>query len=132
MKSIIEKIGITIGVIIGILILISPTLLVINLDYGNEHITTCEVKDKWIKGTGKGSQKYLVSCGDNVYQITDLLFKGKFNSSDLYAKLEIGRTYQLTTTGYRIGFFSQYENINKIEECNVITDNGVNFSDINY
>lgn len=131
MKNIIEKIGITIGVIIGILILISPTLLVINLDYRNEHITTCEVKDKWIKGTGN-SQKYLISCGDDVYQITDLLFKGKFNSSDIYAKLEKGKTYQLTTTGYRIGFFSQYENINKIEECNIIIDNGVNFSDINY
>lgn len=117
--------------ILSLLLFCIILFIFIKLEYGNEHITTCQVKEKWVKSVGDNNQKYLISCGDNVYQITDLLFKGKFNSSDIYAKLEIGKTYTLTTTGYRIGFLSDYENINEVEECNVVTNNGVNFSDIN-
>lgn len=44
------------------------------------------------------------------------MFKGKFNSTDIYNALEIGKTYKVETSGKRIHFFSMYPNINKIIE----------------
>ena len=124
-----------IAIIILIVIIIVSAYIGFKIKYSNNYEETCQLKEKWVKSTGDNGQKYLVSCGDNVYQITDLLFIGKFNSSDIYAKLEVGKTYKIKTTGYRIGLFNLYKNINEVEEqkieYNVYTDNGVNFSDIN-
>ncbi len=90
-----------------------------NWNYGNEQQVTCIVKEKWIKrASSKEIEKYLVACGDEVYQITDLFYKGKFNSSNIYARLEKGKKYKLTVTGYRNGYFSSYQNINEVEEIN--------------
>ena len=50
-----------------------------------------------------------------VYKITDLLFKGKFNSSDIYNELDIGKKYKVEITGVRIPIFSMYKNLNKVE-----------------
>ena len=85
------------------------------LGYQNEETHVCVVQDKWVKRSSKSSDKYLVQCGNEVYEITDLLFKGKFNSSDIYANLEIGKKYEITTTGYRFKLFSMYKNINEYE-----------------
>lgn len=73
----------------------------------------CIVKDKWIKRYDN-EEKYLVSCDEEVYQITDNLFYGKFNSSDIYAQLEIGKKYRLKVSGFRSGLLSSYKNINEI------------------
>lgn len=89
-------------------------------DYMNEQTTTCTVEDKWVKRPSSGSNElYLVSCGDTVYKVDDLLFKGKFNSADIYASLKVGKTYEITTTGFRLGFFSEYQNINSYKEVEV-------------
>jgi len=85
-------------------------------NYMNEQTVECTVEEKWIKRTNsEGSDLYLVSCGGKVYKVADLLFKGKFNSADIYAKLKVGNKYRLTTTGYRWGFLSEYQNINEYE-----------------
>lgn len=85
--------------------------------YMNEQTTTCEVKDKWIKRPSSSENElYLVNCGGTTYKVSDLLFKGKFNSADIYGNLEIGKTYEITTTGYRWSFFSEYQNINSYKE----------------
>ncbi len=99
-------------VALSLLILISCTGCV---GYMNEQTIECTVKDKWVKNYSSDSE-YLVSCDDTVYKISDLLFKGKFNSSDIYAKLEIGKKYKIKVTGYRLPYFSEYQNINEIEE----------------
>lgn len=85
--------------------------------YMNEQTVTCEVEDKWIKRPqGSDYELYLVNCGGKTYKVSDLLFKGKFNSADIYGNLKIGKKYKLTTTGYRWSFFSEYQNINEYEE----------------
>ena len=107
------KIGcgvILIVLIIGILIFIAT------LGYQNEEITQCTVEDKWVKRQSQYSDVYLIQCGNEVYKVSDLLFKGKFNSSDVYAKLKVGKRYEITTTGYRFEFFSMYKNINEFRE----------------
>lgn len=87
------------------------------IEYGNEREVTCTVNEKWTKrGSGKNSKDvYLVSCGNEVYKIEDLLWKGKFDSSNIYANLKVGKKYKLTVTGYRFGYFSSYQNINEYE-----------------
>lgn len=85
-----------------------------NWNYGNEQQVTCTVDDKWIKRSDE-KDIYLVSCDEKVYKITDLLYKGKFDSSNIYAKLKVGKKYKLTVTGYRNGYFSSYQNINEYE-----------------
>lgn len=80
-----------------------------------EEVVECTVQDKWVK-RNSDKEKYLVSCDDEVYQITDNIFYGKLNSSDIYAKLKIGKKYKLTVTGFRSGFLSSYKNINKFEK----------------
>ncbi|MCI8346600.1 MAG: hypothetical protein HFJ12_01450 [Bacilli bacterium] len=97
--------------IIGIVVIIA--FIGFQFEYGNEKQVTCTVDDKWIKrASGDDEELYLVSCDEQVYKISDLFFKGKFDSSNIYAKLKIGKKYKLTVTGYRFGYFSSYQNIN--------------------
>ena len=56
----------------------------------------------------------VIDKDNNIYQITDLFFIGKFNSSDIYNQLDIGQAYLVEVTGVRNRFFSWYRNINKI------------------
>lgn len=49
--------------------------------------------------------------GPEVFENTDSLFKLKFDSSDLYQKLEVGKTYKGKTTQFRCRFLSLYKNI---------------------
>lgn len=46
-----------------------------------------------------------------VFEDTDTLFRGKFNSSDVYGALKEGKTYELTVIGFRVYIFNWYENI---------------------
>lgn len=84
--------------------------------YTNNREVEITVKDKYIKN-GKNNGKYLVvDKEDNTYEITDMFFKWKFDSTDIYNRLEIGKTYKVKISGYRIRFLSIYPNINKILE----------------
>ena len=98
-----------------ILLLIAVPICFVSVGYQNEESHTCTVQDKWVKRDSMSSDKYLVQCGNEVFEITDLMFKCKFNSSDIYANLKIGKKYEITTTGYRFEIFSMYKNINEYE-----------------
>lgn len=58
----------------------------------------------------------MVDEDKNTYKITDLFFKFKFDSTDLYNELEKGYTYKIKISGTRIKILSEYPNINEIEE----------------
>ncbi len=98
----------TLGILVGIV------WVGFQWEYGNEQIIECTVKDKWIKRYEE-KDLYLVSCGDEVYKIEDLFYKGKFNSTNIYANLEKEKKYKIKVTGYRFGFLSSYQNINSYE-----------------
>lgn len=66
--------------------------------------------------TNGESSKYLVFGEREVYQNTDNLPLRKFNSSDFYRDIEVGKTYRLKVIGWRIPFFSLYRNIVGFEE----------------
>ncbi|MNC80987.1 hypothetical protein D3C75_1339710 [compost metagenome] len=51
-----------------------------------------------------------------TFENTDSLWETKFNSSDIYAELEVGKTYKFEVYGFRIAFWSKYENIVEVQE----------------
>lgn len=60
------------------------------------------------------SSKYLIFTENEVFENTDVLLLGKFNSSDLYGKFKAGDTYQVQVIGWRVPFMSWYRNIVRI------------------
>ena len=97
-------------VILMLLFVLAGTIM----GYLNSEEFEIIVSDKYVKG--KNGQYFIIDENKNAYTIQDLFFKGKFNSTDLYNQMEIGKKYKIETTGYRIHFLSEYRNINKIYE----------------
>ena len=76
---------------------------------------TVTVTDKDIKNYSDSS-KYLVftkleNGETKTFSIEDDLFRWRWNSSDVYADIEVGETYEIEAIGWRIPFLSKYENI---------------------
>lgn len=82
----------------------------------NTHYTTITVDSKAERCPGRKEEDrkcfYIVFSKDGrAFKNEDTLLYGKFNSSDLQAKLQVGGTFRLKLSGYRSGFLSSYENI---------------------
>lgn len=83
--------------------------------YYSEKNYTATVTDKDIKNYDSSS-KFLVFTktedgATKVFSMEDTLIKGRWNTADDYAEIEIGETYIFTVIGWRIPFMSEYENI---------------------
>lgn len=95
-----------------------PIILIIMLgyyalEYGNEQHFMVTV-NKTERTTEESSSYYLVFTDKGVFQISDQVFKWKFNSSDIYGSIKADSTYEIITTGYRVPFLSMYPNIIKV------------------
>ena len=103
-------IGILLVIIVAVLITAYP--LSYAFTSGTETIT---VKEKWIKYQGNDA-KYLISSGNGqVFEITDSIIRWRFDSSNLYADLDEGKTYDIKTQGWRFAIMSDYKNILEVE-----------------
>ena len=60
---------------------------------------------------GQASSKYLVFTDIETFENTDSLIDMKFNSSDLYGKLQKGQACRFEVVGFRVAFMSMYRNI---------------------
>lgn len=100
------------GVVIGIGIFASGYLQESNVTF------TVKDKERVVDRDGEGS-RYLIWSEDETFENVDSLIKGKFNSSDLYGRLEEGKTYDCKVYGWRNGFFSWYRNL---IGCNEVKD----------
>lgn len=81
----------------------------------NDHTKIITVTDKE-RVNSSDSSKYLIMGEDEngdtlVLENTDTPIRLKFNSSDIYAALKEGETYEVTVVGFRVPFMSWYENI---------------------
>jgi hypothetical protein len=79
------------------------------------------VTDKTVKRTNNDNDRYLIFTEDEtgsvlVLEDTDSLIPLKFNSSDIYAQIDVGQTYRFDVRGLRIRFLSMYQNIYGLEE----------------
>ena len=73
------------------------------------------VKDKWVKYHGSDA-KYLVSSEDGqVFEITDSIIRWRFDSSNLYADIDVDNSYDISYQGWRFAIMSDYKNILKAE-----------------
>jgi len=85
------------------------------LYYSSATEKTITVKEKWVKYYDNGA-KYLFSDTEgNVYSIEDSILLLKFDASDRYAKLEVGKTYRVKLYGWRVRMLSWYQNAVEIE-----------------
>ena len=92
----------------------------------NRYTITAVVTDKAVKNYDDNGL-YLIYTKDSdgtilVMEIKDNIFVGQFNSSDIYAKIETGKTYTFDVGGSRVPFFSWYPNIYSAIEQNSDTD----------
>ena len=110
-----------IGVVVAVLLVIFIAVPICSSYYSTKTYTIT-VTDKDIKNYSKSS-KYLVftkleNGETKTFSIEDSLFKWRWNSSDVYAEIEIGKTYEVEVIGWRIPFFSEYENIMVVSTTN--------------
>ena len=117
MKNIILGLSfIGVAVLVIGLLLISPIIA-----YSTDELVVFNVKDKERVVTGSGdsmTSKYLVYTDKGVYENTDTIWYWKWNSSDVYNDLEVGKTYQVKVYGFRIPFLSWYKNVVEVVSSN--------------
>ena len=106
--------------IVAIILIISIVVFDVVVSNINEKNIVVTVTDKGVKVKNNDS-KYLIYTKDKddnvqVLKITDSILRRRFDSSDVYAVIEPGKTYKFTTVGYRIPIFSMYPNILKYQE----------------
>lgn len=79
---------------------------------------TSNSKNKFVvKVTGKErvDGQYLIYTNEGTFKIEDSLIFGRFNSSDVYGMLKVGKYYRIKTFGIRSGLLSSYQNIIEVE-----------------
>lgn len=82
--------------------------------YGTESVVRdakVEKSERVCDGGKDGACRYLVFTDKGVLQNSDTILRGKFNSSDVYAAIKVGRSYDFTAVGFRVPLFSMYPNI---------------------
>ena len=82
-----------------------------------EYVVTVTDKERIIK---EDTSKYLVFTEDEqgnvlVFENTDSLLRGKFDSSNMQGQLKEGNKYTITVVGFRVPILSMYQNIIKVE-----------------
>lgn len=96
--------------------------------YGTEavvHGATVEKSERVCDGGKTGKCSYLIFTDKGVLKNADTLLRGKFDSSDLYAAIKVNQSYDFTTVGYRVPFFSMYPNVLKASPTiKTVSENG--------
>jgi hypothetical protein len=106
--------------IFGLIVLVIISSIVIStMSYIHTSTVSATVtgKERIVKSDGDGNIEsfYLVYTDKGTMKLEDDLFRGNWNSSDVYGSLRNDSTYTFTTSGYRIGFFSMYPNIIEVQ-----------------
>lgn len=64
---------------------------------------------------GNASSKYLIFTNVETFENTDSLWAGKWNSSDVYGRIQEGQICEFTVVGFRVGWMSMYRNIIELD-----------------
>lgn len=103
-------------VLVPLLVLVA---VVIPSYFERETVTTRVIsKENVCDSSGDGvTCSYLIFTDAGTFEISDAIFGTvRFNSSDVYGRVEEGHTYEITSYGWRLPAFSTYPNIEKIKE----------------
>jgi hypothetical protein len=90
---------------------LSPVIHFTTLDT-KEDVTILD-KERVVSSTteGNSTSKYLIFAEGETFQNTDTIWALKFNSSDIYGKIQRGQVCKFELTGFRVPFLSMYRNI---------------------
>jgi len=83
--------------------------------YATQDYATFTV-DKAERVVDGNSSRYLIFTEKETFENTDSIAFFKFNSSDIYGRIDEGKTYRAKVSGIRVPFFSWYRNIIEIQE----------------
>ncbi len=107
------------GIIALLVVIVSPFFFYRYILFSSaETVEDCVKKTERINNVNSDS-KYLVFGEKETYQNTDSIWRGKFDSSDMYGEIGEDECYEFKVQGWRIKYFSWYRNIyelNKIEK----------------
>lgn len=76
-------------------------------------VCTVQAKERLLQNGSSGEKRVYTTCGG--FSVEDNLTSG-FNSYDLFQRLQEGKTYEIRSGGYRIGFLSTFPNILEVKE----------------
>lgn len=107
-----------VGGLTGVLFAIAP-MTYAHAHY-NERELTCKVLDK---DRTEDDMRVYTSCG--TFENADSMWRGKYESSDTWAKLQPGEVQTLTVYGWRQPFLSEFPNILEVKDSNWTGQNGV-------
>jgi len=84
----------------------------------NYHVSTytITVQDKERVCENKHECSYLIFTDKGVFENTDTIWHLKWDSSDFYNDLHVGKVYEVEAVGWRVPFFSMYKNIISFKE----------------
>lgn len=86
----------------------------------NQRTVEVTVTDKVVKNDDDDGKYLIYTVKDDgeplVLEITDSLYKWRFDSSDVYATIRKDTRYRFTICGDRIHFLSMYPNIYEVQE----------------
>lgn len=120
-KYIKKRMRVSIIIIIGLIALAICSQLFLNFN-DTKYTITVTNKERIVKENKDSfSSNYLIFGDDEngkslVFENSDCLIRGKWDSSNIYGQLKEGYKYEITVVGYRIPLFSTYQNIIKIKE----------------
>jgi len=109
-----DNFGVIFGSFIALIVLALAILIPVstyNWVHSEHQYSNCVVTGKESINKDKTHEYriYTDKCG--VFQVSDELWLGLFNSADTYNTIQQGKTYDFKTVGWRNGFFSVFENI---------------------
>lgn len=70
-----------------------------------------------VNSTDSHQYRVYTSCG--VYIVEDQMTRFNFSSADNYARLTVGKNYDLVVSGYRVPFLSMFPAINSYTESKI-------------
>ena len=84
----------------------------------HEEVSTVCSKESVQTGSGDSrSHEYRIYTSSQTYVVKDYYGSNgtRFNSADLYGRIEVGRVYRIKSFGYRVPALSRFWNIETIE-----------------
>ncbi|HCV8573465.1 TPA: hypothetical protein OWU38_002169 [Staphylococcus aureus] len=94
------------GIFALLLVITLPIYTAASYQHKETHQGT--ITDKYNKRQDKEDKFYIVLDNKQVIENSDLLFKKKFDSADIQARLKVGDKVEVKTIGYRMHFLNLY------------------------
>ena len=98
--------------------LIGGTVYGVSSALHREDAYACRVIDKEAVASGDSNEYRVYTENCDTLTVSDSLFAQRWDSSNVYAQIQPGQTYDFHLQGYRVPFISQFKNILEVTPGN--------------